>query len=819
MKIFYTSLIITLSTTYAPAQISGKLKTQDQQPVLYANVLLLNLADSSLAKGAVTDETGRYTIEKTDAGRYFLRATAVGYRTLNSPPFEITSDESVKNLGDFVLEDDVQQMGELIVKGQKPLYQQEIDRTVVNVESSVMSKGSSALQVLERSPGVFVDMRNNSIALNGKSSVLVMLNGKLMRLPMPQLVAMLNSMSANDIEKIELITTPPSKYDAEGSAGMINIVLKKRAELGTTGSMSVTAGYGWAEKGGASASISHHTGKLSLYGSYSFLHDHFKDGWEAKGTQNMPLFGGELYVEAGSTQIATSDNHNATAGLSLDLGKTTIGANLTFNSNRSDRHLYNRGSYAMIDTDSLLVMRAEVLGVGRWSNTIANVFFEKQIREGEKLNIDLDYLTYNSRSPTEGYTTFFDQTGKEVTPNGSIFSNRQSGIARSPIEVGVFKMDYSRQLGTKVRLEAGLKGTHTTSSARSRILNLVQGEWVGSSRYTNDTRMQENIAAAYTSFNVIFNPLLSLAAGVRYEYAHTRGDADKEENKIERRLGKFFPSVFLSKKFNERSEIQVSYTKRIARPSFNDLSSYLLYNDPMSVATGNPSLRPTITQNLKFGYNYLGYSFSLTASRDKNPIVLYQQAETAARDLMYQAPQNMAYQNSLSLQANLPFSLAKWWNISLTAIGSVREFQLDHTREKLKKTYAAYNFNGNQTFSLPDDFTFELSGWYNSASYEGSKKIKHLGMLNAGLKKELKNNAGSFQLAVTDVFKTMRVHGNFGGLTREAFDLTANCTYKAESARTRIVKLTYSRAFGNSKVKSQTSRSTSKDENDRIRKN
>jgi iron complex outermembrane recepter protein len=270
---------------------------------------------------------------------------------------------------------------------------------------------------------------------------------------------------------------------------------------------------------------------------------------------------------------------------------------------------------------------------------------------------------------------------------------------------------------------------------------------------------------------------------------------------------------------NDQSEIQFSYTKRITRPSFNDLSSYLLYNDPMSVATGNPTLRPTLTDNLKFGYNFRGYSFSVTASRDKNPIVLYQQNETAAHDLMYQAPQNMAYQNNLNFQASLPLPITKWWNMTFTGIAGIRQFKLEHTLEKIKKTYGSYNLNGNQTFTLPGGFAFELSGWYNATSYEGSKKIKGFGMLNAGLKKELKNNQGSFQLAVSDIFKSMRVRGNFGGLTREAFDLNANFVYRAESARTRIVKLTYSRSFGNIKIKGQSSRSTSKDESDRIRKN
>ncbi|NIJ54786.1 TonB-dependent receptor [Dyadobacter arcticus] len=819
MKLTYISLILGLLTQHAFSQITGKLKTANGQPVLYANVLLLNPADSSLVKGAVTNESGSFQMGSVAAGNYFLRISAVGYKTTDLPAFLLAENDAKLAFGDQIIAEDVQEMGELVVKAQKPLYQQEIDRTVVNVESSLMTKGSSTLQVLERSPGVFVDMRNGNIALNGKSSVLVMLNGKLMRLPMSQVMAMLSGMSANDIEKIEIMTTPPSKYDAEGSAGMINIVLKKREDLGTTGSMSATAGYGWAEKGTGSMNVSHNTAKLNMYASYSFVRDHFKDGWSAKGGQDMPLFGGKLYVEAGSTQVAISNSHNATAGLATSFGKTTLGANLTYSTNRSNRHFYNYGHYTRLEIDSSLMMKGDVLGKAKWNNTILNAYLEKQIRDNEKLNIDFDYLIYNSHSPTEGSSTFYDQSGNETIPEGSIFSNRQSGIARSPIRVAVLKMDYAKQFSAKIKLEAGIKGTHTTSSALSRILSLVDDEWVGSSRYTNDTKMQENIGAAYLSVNAMINPKTSLVAGLRYEYAYTHADADKEENEINRRLGKLFPSLFLSRKLNERSELQFSYTRRITRPSFNDLSSYLLYNDPMSVMTGNPTLRPTITNNLKFGFNYTGYSFSLTASRDKNPIVLYQLDDTNARDLLYQAPQNMVYQNNLTFQANLPISITKWWNMSFTGIGGLRQFKLDHTRDKMEKTYAAYNFNGNQVFSLSGGVSFELSGWYNSVAYEGSKRIRGFGMLNAGLKKELKNNGGSFQLAVSDIFKSMRVKGNFGGLTREAFDLTANFVYVSESARTRIVKLTYSRSFGNNKVKSQGSRTTSKDESDRIRKN
>ena len=818
MKTLLFGVLLLCHLQNVVGQIFGKLTTTDGQPVPFASVLLLNPGDSSLVKGVLTNEWGEYQIDKINPGQYFLRFSAIGFKTNNSLVFAINASQPSKDFGVQSMEEDTRQLEEIVIQAEKPLYQQQIDRTVINVESSVLSKGSSALQVLERSPGVYVDLRSNSIALNGKSSVMVMFNGKLMRLPMPQVVAMLNGMSANDIEKIELLTTPPSRYDADGSAGMINIVLKKREEVGTTGSFSATAGYGWGEKGTASANLSHNTGKISTYGSYSFLHDRSRDGFVAESTQNMPDFGGELSVDVGSSQKRISDSHNAALGVDMNLGKTTIGSSITYNGSHVTRDIFNHGNYTIIDSDSLLVMHASIEGESRWRNVITNVYLEKQFQEGEKINIDLDYVDYDNESPTEGYTTFFDRSGNEALPNGSIFSNRQKGVASSPIQVGVAKIDYTKQLHKKLKLEAGVKGTHTRSSSLSRIQNLVNGEWEGSARYTNDIDMTERIGAAYASLYVQVNPLVSLVAGTRYEYSYMRADADKEENKINRRLGKLFPSFFFSKKINDRSEIQLSYTKRISRPSYNDLASYLLYNDPMSVSTGNPSLRPTITNNLKAGYNYNGYSFSILASRDDYPIILYQQKESPARDLMYLAPQNMAYQNNLTFQANLPFTLTKWWSMNYSFVGGLRQFKLDHTKEKLQKTYFTYTVNGSQTFVLPENFSLEISGWYNATQYEGSKKIEGFGMLNAGLKKELKNNRGSFQLAVTDLLKSMRVSGYFGTLTEEAFSLKAHFIYGAESANNRIVKLTYSRSFGNMRIKGKSRGAVSNDERERIRK-
>lgn len=816
MRTTLFTFALILSAQFAMSQLSGKITTLAGEAIPFVNVALLTVQDSALVTGAVTDEHGDFIMNTTGSGTYIIRYSAVGFQTYISVPFELQSGER-KTLAAQALEEDTQLLDEVTVRAEKPMVEQLIDRTVVNVESSVMTKGSSALQVLERSPGVFVDRRDNRIALNGKGNVLVLLNGKTMRLPVAQLVEMLNSMSANDIEKIELMATPPANYDADGTGGIINIVMKKDEETGTTGSASLTAGYGWDEKGTASVNLSHNTGKVRVQAGYSFFHNRTADGWDATGGQNMPLFGGELHVDAGSHQQSTTNNHDGSFGIDATLGKTDIGASVRHLMSNGDRSVSNYGRYHILAADSLLFMDAGISGNNRWTNTITNLYLERRLREGDKVNIDVDYVHYHSDRPSDGETSFSDPEGDEVHPEGDIFSNRQLTVSNGDIDVAVVKADYVNKLSDKITLTSGIKGTLTRNSSLSSIRTLVDDEWTTEPRYQNSTNMSEVIGAAYTSLSWQLTPAVGLSAGLRYEYSHTYNEADKKENEIDRTIAKLFPSVFLSKKVNDNLELQLSYTKRISRPGFNDLTSYLMYIDPMSVGTGNPSLQPTITNNIRAGVNYKGYGFSILASRDDHPIVLYQLSESPAGDIMYNNPQNMVYQNNLTIQTDLPFTFARWWTMNLSVSGGLRQFKLSHTKEQLVKTYFTTTLNGRQTFTLPKNFSIEISGWYNAVQYDGSKRLDGFGMLNAGITKELKNNGGTIQLGVEDLLKSMKVQGHFGTITPEVFDLYADFIYKAESANHRIVRLSYTRTFGNTKARSRQRSSVSEDERGRIR--
>ncbi|HKZ64931.1 MAG TPA: outer membrane beta-barrel family protein, partial [Chitinophagaceae bacterium] len=760
-------------------------------------------------------------VEDTRPGTYILRFSSAGYQTWDSPVFELTDSQQNKNFGTQIMKKDTKQLGEVVIRSEKPLYQQRPEGLLINVESSILTKGSSALEVLERSPGVVIDHRNNSIALNGKAGVMVMLNGKLMRMSAEQVASLLNGMSADDIEKIELLTTPPTRYDAEGSAGLINIVLKKNKKLGTNGSVSVTGGYGWREKGTGSINLSNNTKNINIYGSYTFSHDRTYSDLFVSSAQNMPVLGGRIEALYQDTTNLVRDNHDATFGLDIKLSpKTIVGGSIAWNSSKASSTTFTHAGYNVLP-DSLLLFNGERNGINRWKNLVSSVYLEKEIREGEKINVDIDWLYYKNNNPTDVQSSFLDKNGNKAgTNNDSLFAPRQRGFANTTIQVGVVKMDYTKQVSKKIKLETGVKWTYTESSSLAGIESLVNGLWIGRSETSNDIAMQENIGALYASVNTQISPSATLVIGARYEYAHTRMDNTKtRENIVDRKLGVLFPSIFFSKKLDDDAELQLSYTKRIGRPSYNDLASFVTYSDPTAVYTGNPLLKPTITNNIKLGYNYKGYTFSLLFSRDDYPIARYQLTQKPAGNLLYISPQNPAYQNNLTFQTNLPWKVNNWWNMSYGFVGGLRQFKLDHTIQRVKKTYFSYNLNFNQTFKLPKNFSVELSGWYSSLFYNGSVKLEGLGMLNAGIKKELKNSGGAFQLSVSDLIRTMRFKGSYGTLTEEVFSIKNHLIFYTESGRYSTIKFTYSRSFGNNKTKAQTQRSTGPaDERDRIRK-
>ncbi len=823
MKAVSLFLLLTGLCDLTYGQVSGRLITAAGQPIPFANVVLLSSPDSTFLQATLTDENGDYRLDAEAGGAYQVRASSLGYRSWQSPIFSLTTGQMINDLGSQVMLEDLQLLDEVAVRASKPLFQQTPEGTVVRVESSPMSKGSSALQILERSPGVHIDYRNNGIALNGKGGVAVMINGKLLRMSADQVLALLNGTSGNDIATIELLSTPGARYDAEGSAGIINIVLKgyDSPTKGTTGSVTLTAGYGRAEKGSGSISLAHNMEKLSLYGSFSVFYDRTYSDMYIDSWQNMPALGGQLYVSASDTTRIVQNNHDFTLGTDIRLGgKTTLNININGNSSKRRSTDVNQSSYT-IDPDSTLFFDGVITGTSRWRSWINSVDLQTKWKDSRTFRATADYVDFTSTNPSQVMSSFLNEAGGNAGNNDSLFAPHQRGFASTAIRVGVGKVDYTQQVSARLRLEAGLKASYTRNKSMAGIESLVDDHWISRTETADEILMRESIAAGYLSANYRLNADMTLSAGLRYEHSRTlMNNTENAERIVDRKAGVLFPNIAFTKKIADESEFLFSYTKRIGRPSYNDLASFIRYSDPSAVYTGNPLLRPTITHNLKIGGSIRGKSLHLVLSREGHPIAGYQITEGPRRNLLYISPQNLLWQKSINLEAGLPLSISGWWNMSYGFTGGLRVFRAVHTREPVQKSYFGYSLNMTQSFKLPARFSAELSGWYNSVSYNSTVRVGGMGAVNAGMKKELRNNRGSLLLSVTDVFRTMKINTYYGTIAEEAFSIRNHVSINTESRVASVIKFTFTKSFGRQNAVSAEKRDQSrKDELYRLKSN
>lgn len=786
MKRLFCSYLLMIFFLQVKGQVNGRVQDAQGAPVPFANVILLR--DSSIVRGAVTDEQGHYQLIVPD-GPYHMRINAIGYEVLHIPVVH-------QDMGVQVLQQNRQQLGEVVVRGNKPLIQQREEGMVLHVESSIMSKGSMALEVLERAPGIVIDHRDGNISLNGKSGVTVMLNGKLLRLPLAQVIAMLSSMRADDIEKIELLTTPGAGYDAEGNAGIINIVLKKNAKPGASGSVSVTGGHGWGEKAGTSVQAGYNTGRTNFYGAYSFNHDRQNANWRAVGAAEEPLLGGQTHSDVTGVMQPVNNSHN----IRLGVEGAHVGGSIVYGNSHTHIHNINSGLFTLLP-DTKLYNHVDVNEYMRWKNLVADLY-----AEGKHLGVNVDYLRYTNDRPSTAVNSFVDEKGQPIGENDTLFAPLQKGYARTQIDAGVLKVDYKGQLGSRIRVEAGVKGNYTRTRSMSGISSLVDGELVTGGNAAHDGLMKEWIGAGYASLRWQIDSGMVLTAGSRYEYADTRLD------RIHRQMGKLFPVVSFTKQFPGGHELLLSYTKRISRPSYTDLASYKSYTGPNAFETGNPRLLPSLTNIVKLGYNYKGYSFALLASRDDHPIVRWQMTETADSSVLIVSSQNMQWQNFLTFQVSVPVKVTDWWSMQYNLTGGWRHFRVEYTRRPGERRYFTTAVNFSEVFTLAKAWSAELSGYYNGPSYDGSKKVDGFGVLNVGVKKEL--GKGTVQFTVSDVLGTLHIPFYYGRVAEEAHGLRTRVVYSGESTYVPVMKLTYFRAFGG---KSNGHRQGAREEEERMR--
>lgn len=792
------SLLCLTVSAFSQQMIQGRVQSAEGQPLAYANVLLLTVKDSSLVKGAVVNESGFYTFEGLRPGYYLIAVQMMGYRTSYSIPFTLTSATGTHHMQFLVAIADQMQLDEITVTASKPLYEQQLNKLVVNVGSSITAAGLSALDILERSPGMGVDRQNNSLTMSGKEGVVVLINGKPSRMPIAALMQMLGGMNTGNIEKIELISIPSANYDAEGNAGVINIVLKTNADKGTNGSYVLTMGYGWYEKPGASLNINHRRQKLSLYGNGSILWDH---GWREVGNYRKVAIQDDILQTATTTRREML-NSNYTARLGFDYllnTHTTIRGLFTGFTNRSLQSAQNQtGIHRSKSLVTSIRMRDHE--VNQWRNSMANLNLNHILNNKSEINMDADYLFYHHNNPHK-YTmayTFIEDAQKQ--------QEQMKNTKSTPIRIWTGKIDYSKNISEQTRLETGIKGTFSTLNNDVLFERLIGETWDVDQEFTQQVKMQEDIGALFFNVNHQVNSKTKLQAGLRWEFTRTDLATAQGETLLKRRYHNFFPSIFLSRELLNQTNVQFSYSRRVSRPTYNDLAPAFTFLDPYTYGYGNSSLLPTLTHAVQATYQFnKSYIITLQYSHDKNAVSRLPLVDPQTNRQTLQMA-NLSSTNTFAIVLNIPLTLTSWWQLQNNLTGSWQQSRADYSGEKIENSARFIQINSTQHLKLGGNYSIELAGFYKSKALFGIWEYHPMGSLDIGIEKKLNHERGTIAFNITDVFWTSR-------LKLSAYNQPLNLdVFLYFTHEPRVVRLSYSRNFGNKNLKAIRHRATSSEE-------
>lgn len=781
----------------AQQKIQGSIISDDGNTLSFANVLLQAAKDSTLVKGAISNENGKYLFEDIAVGHYIITASMVGFTSKSIDPFQLT-DNAIYNIPIITLTAGLE-LDEVVVKSTKPLYVQKIDRTVINVSSSIVSAGTSALEVLERSPGVLVDRQNNTLSLSGKNGVVVMMDGKISYLPQSSLVQLLAGMSSDNIETIELITTPPANFDAEGNAGYINIVLKQNPDLGLNGSYSFSGGIGNGTTTSDNLSFNYRKNRINLFGNYSFLR---QEQGQAFSFSRRYFDQNDIETDLAtvSERDPTQRNHNLRVGLDFQTTeKTVFGLLLGAYDNKWTMSAINDSQEAQEGSPTSFV---ELITTERnqWQNFSSNVNFKHNFTDGEFISLDLDYLHYYTENPTDYLNTFFDGN------NSFIREELASSTKTNPIDIIVGKGDYSNKINDDLKLEVGFKIVKSEFENDVVVANSDGSGFVEDPTLTNLSNLNENIWAVYASSDYQITPKTSAKLGFRYEHTDSELDTETQGRVVDRNFGKLFPSVFISYTANDTLSFNLAYSKRINRPTFNELAPFIIFVDPTTFISGNPALQPSISNSFTLSVNYKSIFLSLQHTIEDETISRFQERFDADSGRLFIEARNLDQTTLSSVTLGLPITITNWWKMQNNLIYLRSKTDAILSGDSFSFSQNSFRGNSSQAFTLPKEFSLEISGNYFGPRLQGVRKVSGTYFMNFGMQKKIGDNGGTLRFAVNDIFNSFKLISS-----SDIPEQNLN-TFNTLDFSNRTFILTYSRNFGNNKLKSSRKRSTGSDE-------
>ncbi|QHV95369.1 outer membrane beta-barrel protein [Spirosoma endbachense] len=751
------AMLVTLSTPTKAQSIRGKIggliRDTQNRALSGATVILQERQDSTTHQAGLSDADGKFAFKSLPKGDYLLRCSYVGFQPYKSGLLSITETQPVLQLPVIILQTSTPKtLSEVVVTAKKPLVEQKIDRLIVNVDAMLTAAGSNALDVLAKSPGVMVNT-NDDISLNGKRNVLVLIDDRPTYMSAQDLAAYLRSLPGGLLDKLELISNPPARYDAAGGA-IINIVLKKNRATGFNGSLNLGYNQGVYGRSNNSLLLNYRTKKFNIFTNSSYSRDR---------NFSEETYSRYFYSDAKSLQSTilqtsrssyTSNGWNGRIGMDYFASpKITIGILFTGSTRpKSDRLDYTSNQYTeLMQLDS--VSRGYINGLYQSKNTGINVNLSHKFdNRGKLLTANIDYLNFQSStnqfSPIDTYR-----------PDGQLAGTQERFFAiPSTVRIYAGKVDFTQPLAGKSEFSAGLKSSYVMTDTESNWLNQTGDGPVPDYGKSNHFQYTESINAAYVNLKKEWSRW-GIQTGLRLENTQSKGhqlaNPTTVDSTFHRSYSWLFPSLYLSYKVDKRGDntLALSYSKRIRRPGYQQLNPFLFFRDRYSYSGGNPNLIPGYGQAIDLRYTFKQYvGVTLSYSWDKDGI---DPITRVVGDQFITRPQNFYQGQSLGIIPNISFSPTSWWTVNISAVLLAIRNRGQTDGVTIDQQSNLHEVETVNQFQLSKSWSAELTGFFPGNQFFAQTKSSSIYNISAGLQKTILQGQGTLRLTVNDIFYSL----------------------------------------------------------------
>jgi iron complex outermembrane recepter protein len=769
-------------------QIKGYIFNPEKTPAMFSTAILLN-QDSVIIKGVLTGEDGAFVFDKINAGKYFVKVTNIEFKNYVSKPVLIKKNEKLV-LDSIILATNSFKLNAVEIVGRKALVEVHADKTVFNVASSVNASGNNGLELLSKAPGVVVDMDNN-IILQGKSGVQIFIDGRPSRLSGKDLTNFLESIRSDNIESIEIITNPSSKYDAEGTGGIINIKLKKNTSLGFNGNVIGSYSKGVFPRSSVGTTLNYSGKKINLFTTLNYSDDHFQTDIVESSYQSG------YYIEEQSKSETHRKSYNFSGGMDYTINaKQSISMDGRAFINNGDRTLNgSTGIYDSINLEDGEILLSQALDEIPSENYNFNFSYRYSIDSTSNLSADFSLGKYSSTKNTYQPNDYYNTS--EDTLLRSVINQYD---ANTQIDLWSVMVDYEKRF-KKFTLSSGAKYSYISTGNQLAFYNIENDTPVLDITRSNKFDYLEKVAALYMIVNAKLSDKVTVNAGLRMESTSSLGTLESEiatkDSKVPRNYTDFFPNVSIAYDDQKKSVLSASIGRRITRPNYQDLNPFESRTSEISAWKGNPFLNPNYITNYQLTYSFnrklvISNTYSITKDFFAN---VFEITEGAGNIL---SPRNLQKAINNGLSVSYPLKVTKWWEFTTFLVYNYSSFNGSTGNTVIDLKANIYNFRIQNSLNLPGKISMELTCFYTSPwIWGGTVNVDGGYAINFGIKKDFLNKKLLLQVTGSDIFRTrsdFHYKSNYGGkhvdgvITFDNQRFGINMTYKFGNQKVKVAK-------------------------------